>query len=55
MGNTLIRVNVDDKKIKLKFRVYGDDFEESTEIMKGESDYLYPEKRHIRFTNSKKY
>lgn len=43
-GKYPIRVNVDNKKIKLKFRVYGDDFEESTEIMKYVSDYLYPER-----------
>lgn len=43
-GEYPIRVNVDNKKIKLKFNVYGDDFEESTEIMKYVSEYLYPER-----------
>lgn len=46
-GEHPIRINVDNKTIKLKFRVYGDTFEESTEIMKHVSEFLYPERNSL--------
>ena len=46
-GEFANKVNIRNKKLKLKFNAYGDDFLDSTELLKYVSEFLYPKRNKL--------
>lgn len=46
-GEYPVRINIEQKEIGLKFFVYGDDFEDSTELLSYITEFLYPLRNNL--------
>lgn len=46
-GEYPVRINIEQKEIGLKFFVYGDDFEDSTELLNYITEFLYPLRNNL--------